>query len=663
MGPLKIPVSSSKRRRSSQKTGRRFSTKKEMKKNDSLPHPAVYPRKAKRVQNAMRGMASVALFFIFLSTMSSWRSRTAKRRVSYVSGRNANSGEPKTSRFSFSFRRWQSEKAQANGSRTLKYDSRDDEGGATTESAETANRTTIAEIDTEKDETEHDKIHGETRAIDKNSSGSTSSSRQALNLSFGTSDEGQAEDKPAVLEELPERIEWYSRDDYKDGTRPMCRISKPYILSNGTILVPNWMRDYEKLLNRCGLGTHSYYTSQKRPEGLESIQDVGADFVLTIHPERFQEPTHVASVYLTEHILKSSYLFDVFGGDAQHVEGVKEHHCYTSEKDSTCALPRPVHTILKPAIFVPKRIENGPSALWSRQLLDMLGKAHGHGQDLIHLNASTVLLKKHKGESENLIGTGFRSIMTTDGMFRHLPTNALQHSNMYSLKNRIDKSPKEREVNGACAITIGIASSHERDGGIQGVDDLREKIEAVSKLAIPGSAVEAKSIIFSSEGSLQDHIKEMQQLDIFVGGSGGEMSSMGFLRSKSVAIELMPFGIKPNTHESMARALGIGYKNIRGKPQDSFKSCLEGEIFNLRKKGTLSYTELPDWEAPTVKAWDAAVGEFLLSGSSAFDILKAQRPVNNYYARVCAQKQNIEVAIDETARKIAAMAKEKCTGR
>lgn len=647
-----INTGQSKRRRASEKSGRRFSVKDSSKKRSakkhSLPSPATVPRKAKKIHNAFRMLATWALFFVFLSTMFSWRARGRNKKLRKPSVNGPSSARTRSLFTFFNFR----------------------------SVGRSRHRTSTISADKAKGDqnTGNQSVEG----VDTSSVGNeTTKTQSSLDLSFNTSLENKeqspgevrphfeiphAQEEPLTFEELPERIEWYTRDDFKDGSRPMCRISKPIILSNGTLLFPNWMANYEKLLQRCGLGTHSFYSTSSGPEGLERTRDIDADFALTIHPERFQEPTHVPSVFLTEHILKSSYLFDVFGGDAQPVDGIREHHCYTTEKDSSCTLPRPVKTLLRPAIFVPKKIELSGKGSWTYHLVDMFGIAHGHGHEATHLNASTILLKAHEGKSENLIGTSFRSILTTDGMFRHLPSNGLQHSNFYSEKNGISKAPKLRNSDPNCQLSIGIAQSGDALTGIDSVSELKEKIEVLTKIAVPGSQIEVKLITFNSLGSLEEHVKDMQDIDIYVGGSGDEMSSIGFLRSHSSVMELMPFGVKPNTHESLARILGLQYLNIGAKPQiDPFRRCIDGEIFNLRKKGKLSFTEVPEWHEPLMKAWDDAVGEFVLSGKSNFDLLTEKTPIKNYHSRVCALRQKIEVGIDEVSRKIVLMAKEKCS--
>lgn len=633
MPALKNPGAGGKRRRNTDKVERRFVVKKDSTKTRNLPTPATSPRKTRKAHNVFRTMVTAAMFCIVMSTALAWRRRVIKQKLRgsarygtlYQQEHSAITNEA-------SHQNHTGDDVEQSGPKT--------DIGGTEANSDVVKSDTLPGTSSEHFEKTEDAHKDHAQHETKNHS----------------------QEEPLSYEELPERIEWYSRSDFKDGSRPMCRISKPYILSNGTILVPDWMQKYERLLHRCGLGTHGFYSTETGPVGLEKTRDIAADFALTIHLEKFQEPTHDPSVYLTEHILKSSYLFDVFSGDAKPEEGVKEHHCYTTPNDSSCTMPRPVRTLLKPAIFVPKRIELSPPTSWSRQLVDMFGEAHGHGTGVIHLNASTTLLKSDEGKAENLIGTCFRSIMTTDGMFRHLPPKALQTSNFYSEKNGITRSSKKRNAEAPCDIQVGIASYEDPLHGIQGSEELKEKIEALGKLALSGYSVQVKQIQFSPAANLKTHISEMQDLDIYLGGSGNEMSSIGYLRGSASVLELMPFGIKPNAHASLARALNIQYDSMMGKPQiDDFKTCIDGEIYNLRKKGSVKFTESPDWQEPVMKAWNDAVSEYVLSASTTLDVLTASPPVNNYHARVCAQRQRIEIPTDDIARKVILLAKEMCT--
>lgn len=471
----------------------------------------------------------------------------------------------------------------------------------------------------------------------------------------------QVDEEPVSFEEPPERIELYTRDDFKAGMRPLCRISHPYVLSNGTILFPKWMERYNRLLMRCAVGRHGFYSSDEVPTFLKQVNNVDGDFALTIRFERFQEPTQDEAIYLTEHVLKASYLFDVFGGDAQQVHAVKEEHCYTYESDSNCTMSRPPRTGLKPAIFVPNRIMQGSQQMRSFKMVEMLGIAHGHGQGVLPLNTSSLLAANHAGRMDNLIGTRFRSVLSADGMFRHLPVEGLKNGNFFSTKNGVVKEAKSFVNEGNCAFTVGIAKTND-ETGIKNVEELQGKLKVLTKFALPQASVSVVLLDVRSI-SLDDHIKQMSDVDIFLAGSGPDLNSMGFMRTSGMVFELMPFGLHSNTHESLARALGLSYERVKSRPQtEVFKQCIESEIFNLRKTGKIKYTEKPEWYDPLMKAWDAAVAEYALKGSSDLDLLSASTPVRNFHSRVCAQRQAIDVSLDDTARQVILASKSKCGG-
>ncbi|CAN8067791.1 unnamed protein product [Agarophyton chilense] len=631
MASIRQPTS--KRRRSSEKTGRRFSVK-DSRKQPILPTSHIASRKPSYSSNVVRVLAIAAMALLFFSASSMFRRARRSRQLAatpldtnqVVRDVDMQNHDPESK---------------------PEPDNNESDDAKDTESK--VEEHTVENAETEKPPAEDAHVQSDAEHEQKPTQLSPDAVRH------------DAPEESVPMEEPLESIEWYTRSDYMEGNRPMCRISKPYLLSNGTLLVPAWMSNYEKLLDRCGLGKYGFYPITG-PEGLEKVDMIDADFALTIHPERFQEPTHAPAVFLTEHILKPSYLFDVFGGKAAIVPRITEHHCHTTASESKCEQLRPSKAGMKPAIFVPHRIESAPSGSWSRKYVDMFGVAHGHGNGVLHLNTSSLLRKEHEGQSENIFATRFRTIMVTPGMFRHLPDSSLKRGNLFSLKNGIEKTPKPKG-SGACSVTIGIANGKDpASHGIEGASDLKDKIEELGKYAMPEASMEVKTVDIGPEVDLDTHIKEMQTLDLYVAGSGDDMSSIGFLRSQSTAVELMPFALQPVVHKNLARILGIHYESFKSKPHDDdFKRCIDGEIFSLRKRGQLDLTGKPEWFEPLMNAWDAAVRQYALSGSSDFDIIGADKPVNNYHSRTCALKQRIEIAIDDIARRVINTVKESCS--
>lgn len=297
----KTAISPGKRRRATEGNGgRRFAateskSKAKAKNKHRLPTPAVLPRKHRVAREGVRVIAFCAAFLIFVATIAAWRGREKNRR-------------PLADNFDSLSLQDLAEKNEvpvpidtdAVRESAVKNES-------ITDSAKALSSSDAADVHTNHSQT------GELAASAVNPDGLHIEAEKDLDLdgvpkgivsnvsnAGPTSDEGTAQDEvaihkaalPPVLEaadeELPERIEWYTREDLKGGLRPICRISKPCLLSNGGIALPEWMQNYESLIHLCGISAHSFYASSTGPAGVEHMRDLDADFALTIRPERFQ---------------------------------------------------------------------------------------------------------------------------------------------------------------------------------------------------------------------------------------------------------------------------------------------------------------------------------------------------------------------------------------
>lgn len=702
MGNSKNTISTSKRRRSSEHSQRRFASALRLPSPGELPSPATIPRKRRLVYRGVACVAACAVILIILATVitSSKRQRShdqssynqGAERATGSEGRRGgvgrNSGPLNVrERRARNISRGPPASPETHESRAAEvgHDKRVNDSQANTQQVGSID-------DTESYQENESKIQKGSVSDEESSQTSTSSLANGEEDS-PTSQENAAGDMTAFeneqaarrtnasaaksdgeepgpsastdkisIKDFPERIEWFARDDLKDGTRPMCRISKPCLLSSGVILVPSWMKKWENLLHRCGLGEHLFYESPSQLPGVAHQKDIEGDFALTIHPTRFQEPTHISSVFLTEHILKSSFLLDTMASRVLIPSGVKVNHCFADHNETHCSLenttPPPTFA---PAIFVPRRIEERSSHSWSKKLVEMFGRAHGHDGSVIHLNVSTILVKSHKGMKDNLAATCFRSVLTADAMFRHFPANALASSSFFSRKNGIDRTARKLKQNDKCSVSIGIMDLNEGPRGILGVSDFSSRLQQFAKMAVPSANVAVELIKIEDGDSLEDHIQKIQGLDVYVAGSGDEMSSLAYLSSSSTVVEIKQFGMDPDTHRSLAQSIGVKYRSLRAKPQpDTFKACLEGQITHMRAKGTIADGEFPAWYTPLLQTWDAAVSEFAFNGTSNFDILSNHTGIANFDSRHCAKMQSLSFNHEDAARTIALLLKEMC---
>lgn len=469
----------------------------------------------------------------------------------------------------------------------------------------------------------------------------------------------------AIIKEFPSTIEWYTRDDMKGGQRPLCRIAKPCMLSNGVMALPSWMQRSEALLHRCGISTHVFYDSLSSLPGVRHKKMIGVDFALTIHPERFQEPTHALSVFLNEHLLKSSFLFETFAGRALLPKDVRMTHCTASTTGSTdCSnVNSPISNRFRAGLFIPRRMKAAartPAHAFALRLVDMFGRAHDTDGRTTHLNLSTMLVKSHRDQTDMLSATCFRSMLTVDAMFRHLPARALARSRLFSRLNHIDRRPRQHTARG-CSITVGMFDLSEGPRGIVSVADFRRSIEQIAHLALPSATVNVELLRIEPETKLDDHIRALQQIDVLIAGSGDEMTSLAYLRGNALAFEILQFGMNPETYRSLASILGIKHFSLQSRPaSDAFKNCMEQQVMNMRKKGRLGDGENPPWWDLLMKTWDAAAVEFALSGKTDFDILSNRSAIANFDSRHCAKTQSLVLNHEEAARAIVLQAKSLC---
>ncbi len=668
MGSPKNSVTKSKRRKAGD-SARRFSTKTKKKAEDTLPVTSTPSTPKIRPKNiALKILAGCACLIVFGMLVRTWRQR-ALRRQQLMEDLDSDRLLP-----------GDADKADAgslleelNKKSATKSAEDDDEpvSGAKNDDGGNDDSAPAEESDPSSAKTEgnHKESHDEASSQSSshahesgNESGHSSSSSSMADENGGARNEAEEE---VMVKEFPSVIEWYTRDDLKAGQRPLCRISKPCLLSNGVLALPSWMEQTKEMLHRCGIGNHIYYNSLNSLPGVQNVRMMGVDFALTIRPEKFQDPTHILSIFLNEHLLKASFLFDTFAGKTYTPSALRVTHCVASKSGKDCTSP-PNHKLLfRPGIFVPSKMHQaGKSHSFGLRLVDYFGRGHSNDRTATHLNLSTILVKSHRDQNDGLSATCFRSVLSADAMFRHLPAQALMTSSLLSERNSISRSARKRVIPSAgrgCQLNLGIVDLAEGPRGIINLSEFRQALEQIGRLAIPGGVVSVELVRVDTDTTLEDHLRLMQGLDVYISGSGDELSSAIFLRNGAQVFEILQFGMNPDTHRSLASVLGLSYFSLQARPSsDTFKNCLETQVLNLRKKGVLGEGENPPWWDALMSTWDNAAAEFTLRGKTDFDILSNHTKIANFDSRHCAKMQSLAFNYEEAARSIVLQAKSLC---
>ena len=69
--------------------------------------------------------------------------------------------------------------------------------------------------------------------------------------------------------------------------------------------------------------------------------------------------------------------------------------------------------------------------------------------------------------------------------------------------------------------------------------DFKATLENIGRLALRGGAVNVELIRAESDTTLDVHIRTIQNMDVIIGGSGDELSSVIFLRKSALVYEVL----------------------------------------------------------------------------------------------------------------------------
>lgn len=467
--------------------------------------------------------------------------------------------------------------------------------------------------------------------------------------------------------ELPEQIESFARNDMLSGARPVCRISNACILANGMVSLPMWMSKDDRLLRRCGVGPHTYHTGEKGPKGSPS-KTIDADLAQLVRLMRFKEPSPTMVDFFSDSILHAAFLFDTISGATPSKS--LQSHCMATKNSTECdqriedsgAAAHAAAAGVRPAIFVPKKLYE-QSATWEAHAMEMFSGKYS-SEPLTKVLVSDVTDAAEKGKTSNVSATCFRSLVTSDVKFKELPRDAFGVGSKYFSGHDIERKPRSA-VPGtgetrSCAISVGILKK-EGSRALKKVDELKQRISQIAGAALPSATVNVAVLENNKNVPFNDQVANAKNVDILVGGTSNSLSNMAFMKSGSSVFEIFPFGWQPPQYEQLARVMGHRYHSVYAGPQTTeFKTCIEHELFQLRKQNRLKADENPPWVKQVEDRWEAASGEFALSGKSPLLLNSDTTGVSNFHTRSCARHQSLEFNIDDIAKAVLLDARQLC---
>lgn len=624
---------------SARRFGRQYDTKQVDYNEDILPRTnANIPRKKQVLASRIRTLALCSFLLVLFAVVSSRHKRRSRRMVAIRQGLIDRS---KAESSSFSSKEEVNPQPNGNPSPAI------------------GNGNKLPAIDghsTGKKEGQHD--------IGSESSNSASNSEDKRTEEAPAPHSGSA----VVLGELPEQIESFARNDMLSGARPVCRISNACILANGMVSLPMWMSKEDRLLRRCGVGPHTYHAGEKGPKG-STIKTVDADLAQLVRLMRFKEPSPTMVDFFSDSVLHAAFLFDTISGTPP-TKGAQSH-CIATTNSTECdqqikdngSAARAATAGVKPAIFVPRKLfEQG--ATWEAHAMDMLSAKYGK-ESLAKILVGDVTDPMEKGKTSNVSATCFRSLITSDAKFKELPRDAFEATSTFFTRNNVERAPRptptaEGSDNSHCTVSVGILK---KDGAraLKKIDELKQRVSQIAEAALPTATVNVEVLESNKNTPFGDQVSNAKKMDVIVGGTSNSLSNMAFMKSGSSVFEIFPFAWQPPNYEDLARVMGHRYHPVLASPQTTeFKTCIEHELFQLRKQNRLQGDENPPWVKQVEDKWEAASGEFVLSGKSPLLLNSDTSGVSNFHTRSCARHQSLDFNVDDLAKAVLLDARHMC---
>lgn len=362
--------------------------------------------------------------------------------------------------------------------------------------------------------------------------------------------------------------------DNGESAMKVCRIHKACLSSDGKIYVPAWMKQYAPFIAACDVRNIVY--SDKVPANPEHKVDLLGSVPLRWHMPHFT--TDLLAALYAQEIIRTTFSKPQW----------KSHRYYTKKSVSRNG----VVVSFKPAFYAEQRISTFDRYDWVPQVLTRLPN-----NPFVAKNPDLVYPPKNGMKC-------FRSIIGFDSK-----GYARQNSVWYGPKNpffsdrtSIFNDPISQDSSEGCKIKVTVINrrgmnlrtgprgkKYQIGRDISNIEELIAELKRHPLLDV--------SVAYFERSSFEYQLRHVQNADIIIATHGGSLANLIFARRDVAVIELFPWGYRPPTFETLARALSIRYRGIDSKPEPAYlKECLENAL------GNSTDPDLNKWKFKTISA-------------------------------------------------------------
>lgn len=436
---------------------------------------------------------------------------------------------------------------------------------------------------------------------------------------------------------------WRFNGTHRSGRDPRlapltCRLYHVCQYSDGSLILPEAMRPYERQLKSCGVKNYFFANQANRATKFDHSHGMN-DLVSAAIPPHSSDPAGqllfvnkiIFAQYVTHQDESSStidYRFYSVSGSRSLVQALRPV-MYTREQ------------ALRPVIG-----EDGSEkiiATWESLVVDKLKNSMADFEVHGFYDAFPRLGGKDRWtdpkSSQDFRAVCFHSIVSTGEAGDELPKKAMLGGNPFFNHNNIDRTARWQvdDADGASTAKPSARVRSSEDGylnvliisdWISRVDQklISESIAQRLKDFSPGSKVvlEPRIIHLKVTAAVSDLFTVFHKADIVIAPQSAILNNVLYMREKSLLVEVFPYSEKSEVYKKIAGNLSVNYLGIMALPDTkTFQKCLEDE--NER---------LIDSDIKLLRRWNLAAKEFKNGNRKSYVDLKGHPR-----ARRCVRKQ------------------------
>jgi hypothetical protein len=436
--------------------------------------------------------------------------------------------------------------------------------------------------------------------------------------------------------------------------KPVCRVTGVCRMGDGSYLLPQWMKKYSGHLKDCGV-EHAKYVLHKATSELDG--DVWA--VRGFRPGQINlTETFIAhdliggstprgeNQWLVEDLTPSLFLLDMSVRFSSYERTVAP--ICVRQRQRPCPVTTSVSD-LNPLLLVDVRVSEQESFLWPK--------------GFIRLIRNGLLGSLQVADLQDIYGWRLRSqaacvrsLVSTRAQLAEIPSSVFDASHFFFEGNGLSResprvSDELRASKTTCDIKVLILSKYGKRQMV-GDEALRTAIVAQARDAkITEQNVQFKpEVVYFEKASFHEQVSIMQESSVVVAAHGPSNANLVFLRPDTLFLEVVPFGLEPDTYKSLSRVYGARYQMIMAQPDEEvFRSCVDH--FNPSHTEELGvFMKLYEAQAERFKS-DAVSSdvnpstEFRIPENATAELTKG---VKN--ARHCANYQRLSFNVKEVAQ-------------